>query len=570
MKSKYANEGKRQKEEGLNTSAQNMELFSQVIEKLSVTQIKKNLKYAKQADENNIIRKAFEYFEDKGLTELISELRVEFSRDRLVDVSDDSKIEENQILINSLEDTKNAVRVVFAVDKLNEGWDVLNLFDIVRLYGTRDTGKATISEAQLVGRGARYNPFTYENFDDKYRRKFDEHENHQLRVIEQLHFHSQQNHRYIDELRQALIKSGIHKQSGREIKLSVKDSFKKSRLYKKGFIWKNKRIINKRESISRLADYKVLDLYPVTLDHGGSISTESAFEVRERNVNISSSKIHKVVSDISYHVIRKALDRIPFYYYQNLKIYFPSLKSIDDFITNKKYLAGITLEVETNNIDFEDKDLFRKIVQTLELIKNTIKTNSSEFRGSPNFEAVPIKEIVSERTMYIEKPEDTSEKEFGISMSTEQTKIPLDLSESQCDFYVYSDDYGTSEEKYLVKMIYDQQEKISKGFDEMFLIRNQKIMEIFDFDEGRRFEPDYILFLGKGSKKAEYLQLFIEPKGAHIEDGDRWKEDFLKKIGNEKEIKNLFEDDKYIIYGLPFYQEAKKLEFIKILEKATS
>ena len=44
---------------------------------------------------------------------------------------------------------------VFAVDKLNEGWDVHNLFDIVRLYNTRDpdksgkVGKTTMSEAHL-------------------------------------------------------------------------------------------------------------------------------------------------------------------------------------------------------------------------------------------------------------------------------------------------------------------------------------------------------------------------------------------------------------------------------------
>jgi type III restriction enzyme len=30
--------------------------------------------------------------------------------------------------------------VIFTVDKLNEGWDVLNLFDIVRLYEGQNTG----------------------------------------------------------------------------------------------------------------------------------------------------------------------------------------------------------------------------------------------------------------------------------------------------------------------------------------------------------------------------------------------------------------------------------------------
>ena len=51
----------------------------------------------------------------------------------------------------------------FAVDMLNEGWDVLNLFDIVRLYDTRDgkvtkngfvAGSTTNAEKQLIGRGA--------------------------------------------------------------------------------------------------------------------------------------------------------------------------------------------------------------------------------------------------------------------------------------------------------------------------------------------------------------------------------------------------------------------------------
>ena len=28
----------------------------------------------------------------------------------------------------------NGIRAIFAVDMLNEGWDVLNLYDIVRLY----------------------------------------------------------------------------------------------------------------------------------------------------------------------------------------------------------------------------------------------------------------------------------------------------------------------------------------------------------------------------------------------------------------------------------------------------
>ena len=62
---------------------------------------------------------------------------------------------------------------------MNEGWDVLNLFDIVRLYEGRDSnngnpGKTTLSEAQLIGRGARYYPFALEEGQDGFTRKFDD------------------------------------------------------------------------------------------------------------------------------------------------------------------------------------------------------------------------------------------------------------------------------------------------------------------------------------------------------------------------------------------------------------
>jgi type III restriction enzyme len=80
---------------------------------------------------------------------------------------------------STLEDENNPIRAVFAVQKLNEGWDVLNLFDIVRLYEDRDgkdgkPGKTTLSEAQLIGRGARYYPFALEEGEDKFVRKYDD------------------------------------------------------------------------------------------------------------------------------------------------------------------------------------------------------------------------------------------------------------------------------------------------------------------------------------------------------------------------------------------------------------
>ena len=106
--------------------------------------------------------------------DILLEIKEDFAESKIISIDTDNESEKNQVLINNLEQSNNPIRLIFAVNKLNEGWDVLNLFDIVRLYDTRDTGKnkkagkTTIQEAQLIGRGSRYFPFKYKN-EDKYK-----------------------------------------------------------------------------------------------------------------------------------------------------------------------------------------------------------------------------------------------------------------------------------------------------------------------------------------------------------------------------------------------------------------
>ena len=554
------------KSKTIKESQENHQKFIKLIRSLKVADLKNIEKIAKDIiDDDNVLKKAFDFFAENKikLSNLIDELKVEFSEDRLVEVNSNEESEQKQILINTLEEDDNEIRVVFAVDKLNEGWDVLNLFDIVRLYGTRDSGKPTIQEAQLVGRGARYFPFTLNDKDEKYLRKFDEEENHPLRVIEQLHFHSIQDHRYISELRKALIKSGIHRDSGREIILKVKNSFSKTKFFQKGVIWKNERIVNKREKINSIFDVGVEKNYKTSIESGSSFSQISGFGEDKETAKNNSKVINIKIKTFSPHLIRKILDKIPFYNFENLKTFFPKIKSINDFVSSPDYLGGINLEIETDKEKVELNRIFYNLISIFENIKNTVKANTSEFQGSREFIPIPVKENVVDKKMYIEKPKDGSEQEFGVSIINDSNRIKLDLSDK--DWYVYSDDYGTDEEKYLVKLIHDNIGKFETKFKEIYLIRNQKIIEIYDFEKGRRFEPDYLLFLGNGKSKGSYFQIFIEPKGRHIEEGDKWKENFLLKIKAEKEVVNLFEDDKYIIVGLPFYQEDNKLEFKKSL-----
>ena len=59
-------------------------------------------------------------------------------------------------------------------------------------------------------------------------------------------------------------------------------------------------------------------------------------------------------------------------------------------------------------------------------------------------------------------------------------------------------------------------------------------------------------------------QIFIEPKGSQFADANNkfenskegWKQQFLAEITNRDEVKELVNDDRYRIVGLPFYNEA--------------
>ncbi len=143
-------------------SEANKKLFHEIIDDLKPDDIV-NIRKRSNVP---VLQKAFNFFKDNKITDaiLVKKLKDGFAENKTLSVNEEQEKEKYQLLLNSLEDKDNKIRAIFAVQKLNEGWDVLNLFDIVRLYDTRDgknnrPGKTTISEAQLIGRGARYYPF---------------------------------------------------------------------------------------------------------------------------------------------------------------------------------------------------------------------------------------------------------------------------------------------------------------------------------------------------------------------------------------------------------------------------
>ena len=524
------------------------------------------------------IKRIFDYLAANSISleNFIKELQEDFAEEKLISVNSLDESVAKQIAVNSLE--TNEFRAVFAVDKLNEGWDVLNLFDIIRLYDTRDSkagkiGKTTMSEAQLIGRGARYCPFQISSDQPLYGRKYDSDLNNELRVCEELYYHSGYNPKYIQELNNALREIGMKPSNARERTLKLKANFKSTPLFKAGHIFLNSRRKYNREDVDGLDHSLITRSHEVRLRTGYGRST-IAFEQPLDQDGKGIDRVAKdyAVSDFGKTIIRKAILRLEFYRFDNLKRYLPKLTSIDEFITSKKYLGKIKVSVSGLKEQVEmltREQMLDVTIQVLEVISGVISSDKIEFKGTKEFEPHMIKEIFHDSAISFVLDED-SDAELGRSMKNSiETNHYLDLSTR--DWYAFEDCFGTSEEKLLVLYIDKRYPDLAKKYASVHLLRNEQHFKLYAFADGGALQPDFVLFLiGKEDKNTMHYQVFIEPKGGHLLKADKWKEEFLTAIKAEHKVEQLFSNKHYVIWGLPFFNKSERMnEFETEFNKLT-
>jgi len=516
---------------------------------------------------DTVLRRVFTSFASDKITleNLALELREEFADNKCISVNSKDESEQKQIAVNTLEDSDNEYRAIFAVDKLNEGWDVLNLFDIVRLYDTRDAkagkpGKTTLSEAQLIGRGARYCPFRLEEEQPLYQRKYDifnDEKEHDLKLCEDLYYHSAYNPRYIQELHTALEEIGIKAKQSKQLKLTLKPDFKDKAFYKTGFLFKNERVKYAREDITGINASFIETIHKFPLLSGYSQSSR-VFDL-EPNKQFKKTQKDYFIKSFGIHVIKKALCQFPQYQFSNLKVLFPHLKSLSEFIQLDNYLGNIKVEVEgaeevVKNLSQENK--LAIVVSLLNKLSSQLQAENVEYKGTKEFKPYMVKETFTDKTLNIVN-DGNGEQEYGIAQS-ETTNQALNMDLSAEDWFVFNENYGTSEEKYLVRYIAKVVGELKQEYSEVYLLRNERHFKLFNFDDGRVFEPDFVLFLVKDDKKhALHYQVFIEPKGGHLIKHDEWKHNFLMQLKAEHKIEQLWKDRKYIVWGMPFYNETE-------------
>ena len=262
------------------------------------------------------------------------------------------------------------------------------------------------------------------------------------------------------------------------------------------------------------------------------------------------------------------MDKIPFYQFEHLHRMLPNLKSKKEFLTDDNYVAKVPLTIIANEERLKvlsNKEKLQIAENVLSAIKNDISSKITKYEGSTEFEGRSLKNYLqNDILMLVCEPQDDSKKQYGLPMTGNRIE-DFRMNVSEKDWYIYEENYGTSEEKYFVKYLEVVITELKKKYTDIYLLRNEKLFQIFNFSNGDAFEPDFVLFLKeKDTDKKLTYQLFIEPKGDRFIANDKWKEEFLEQINVKAKIKKidmLYEDDKFKIIGLPFYNYQTRQKF---------
>lgn len=566
--------------------------FNEIIAKLTAKDLLAFIKRQQLMDSNDnaALEIAYNYYvkNKDNLSKIIREIKHDFDPKNVLNVNDASgnMLEKGQYeALNTLESPNNFYRVVFAVAKLTEGWDVLNLYDIVRINEeARTTKNATMVEAQLIGRGARYYPFEI-NGKKSYRRRFDGDPSNKQLILETLHYHTMNEPQYLKQLVGSLKQMDLP--TGKDsknppIEIKVKPEFKRTEIYRHGKIYYNQSVEVPSKYFDSLQKYGI--------NHKADLQRNLNYGSREVNyaayaANVVTKTIS--VSKFDDRYIKKAIQKLDFYQFSNLRKYIPKLRSMNDFIYGENWLNAnnlklfLTVPIEYRESDLTAGEILKVIVDLLKEYQVKIRTGYVKRRGTNNFIGYPIKEYLSDYNKRV--PEYNTQTQFDKTQDIRVYPMTND------PFYVY--------DKAIVNRLEYQLIEHIKGYVKDLEAKYGKAVYLFRMDEmmhresakGEKlklhqyqkypqfgihltgFQPDFILFLADTNDY--YFQIFIESKGMSGErfEKELWKEELLLYMTkHHAEMEFMDNENNMQIGGLKFYTKDDGRGTIDQLKAMTS
>jgi type III restriction enzyme len=261
------------------------------------------------------------------------------------------------------------------------------------------------------------------------------------------------------------------------------------------------------------------------------------------------------IKEMPKHILKNAVARCPFFTFQNIQKYFPHVSSMRQYIEADDYLGGLEITFQGDSKDLynlSNRAQLNGLTALLGQIEAELRKNITEYIGTEKFKLNPVSSVFTDKSL---KLVEGSERANGDEQFVKDK-----------DWYVYSANYGTSEEKAFVRMLERQMGALQEKYDGIYLVRNERHFKIYSFSDGQAFEPDFVLFLREKNGNMLTYQIFIEPKGKYLKENDKWKQTFLKEItekfkGNTIEFKTQSKTQKYRLVGVPFYNNEDENKF---------
>ncbi|WP_367701878.1 DEAD/DEAH box helicase family protein [Helicobacter pylori] len=515
------------KSERIEESKKNQERFNAFLENLSPLDLENFFNHSRNA----FFKDAKNFFDKQKYTpNLTALLQTKFKKSTQINTNNEKELEKGMLLLNSLEDRDNPKRVIFSVDKLNEGWDVLNLFDIVRLKN-KASQKDTTKDAQLIGRGARYYPFSYNDFKPSriefYQRKFDF--SNPLSALERLDYHAIYDSEFIAQLKDELRELGLGFIEKEKTTIPLTPTKRFKCYYASNTKDKKKNLFNKDYT-----DHVKVKLQSLHVPLFGFIVREKKVDFKEENKG-----------DTTYY-IPHTLDKIPINYFLkalNLKnLNFKTLKKAftKHAFNNKvgfieQYISHLKTNFHKSQKFDDNKILLKLAVYIIENLKDTLLKEQDKYEVS----ALELKEFETHNKSLSASELEKNIPPYEWLLFKDMRKLDSDL------------------ERAFLVFINDHKEVLDKKFKEWCVLRNDHFTELKVFCNienspyyAQGFEPDFILFAQTHSDEFLGFTCYMEAKGEHLEPSNAWKKEFLEMLENAA-LKS--HNKKLHLKGLPFF-----------------
>ena len=496
--------------------------FLTMMDRLTAEDLAQFIAKQLQTTQSSTLRQAYTYYQTIDMGSLVRELQRDFQPLNTINVNDTSS---NGILgdlndlrnLNTLEEPSNPFRAIFAVAKLSEGWDVLNLYDIVRIGEQPVTSTQTNSEAQLIGRGARYNPFVYEDATS-FTRRFD-HSTPELQILESLHYHTINDKKYIDNLTKSFEAMQLQVEDDKDFDIlttTVKKSFKKSDVYQYGKLYYNDVEDVPESEYNGLAKYGVPVAELPTVNIETATLEATAFDTQ----NVAGMNETRLVK-IDEALVKKSMARNPFFRFNTMKKYMPTLNSISEFMYDAQWLGQLK-EIQATVSTGADTVLSREtqllvVEKYLAYIQRMLIMNYKRQRGTNKFIGLPIKEVVQD----YQKRVPVNYFNAGIH------ELIQTYDYKKAPWIVYNEAIVDKLERSLIELIQGYVEELQNKYKDVYLIRSDERntkLKLHEFANNvshyAGFLPDFVLYL---ANESYIYQIYIEPKGTQLLDQDQWK-----------------------------------------------